>query len=96
MSKISLNRLHDRRVCVALKTDASSHRVRGIGSYEQDQELGAVLRVEVGEGSEAFTLILDESSWEGVITPSSSRLADYEITLATAAQRRHSPVAQLT
>jgi hypothetical protein len=55
--------------------------VRGWGLYEQDPNLGSVLRICVAEGSGGFELVLAESHWTGIVESGHALGCDYLLHL---------------
>jgi hypothetical protein len=81
MSAVSLSDLHARKLEVRLSVNDLIRRFRGIGSYETDDKLGNVLRIDVDDGNGGFSLLLQEGQSKCVISAARESDLDYHVHL---------------
>jgi hypothetical protein len=83
MAEIALQDLHERRVRLVIRGSALPIRQAiGTGSYEQHELLGPVLRIEVREGPNTYSLVLQQSAWNGSIREAAGDDCEFEIAVA--------------
>jgi hypothetical protein len=81
MGTVSLSDLHARKLEVRLSINDLIRRFRGIGSYEADDKLGNVLRIDVDDGNGGFSLLLQEGQAKCVISAARESDLDYHVHL---------------
>lgn len=81
MTSVSLSDLHARRLEVRLSVNDLMRRFRGVGSYEIDDKLGNVLRIDVDDANGGFSLLLQEGESKCVICAARESDLDYHVQL---------------
>lgn len=81
MSQILLSQLHGSRVKVDLPLNGGLQSLVGLASYENDEELGNVLRVCIADPLGDFFFVMAETVYRGLIDPGASNDWDYRIVL---------------
>jgi hypothetical protein len=72
----------DRHTIAARLVVAGQTRVlRGRGHYQDDPELGPVLRIVVADATGDFELVLSEAQWTGSVEPGHALGCDYLVHL---------------
>lgn len=75
-----------KRFVLILRQADGERVVRGTTTYEQDPELGAVLRIspwaEQADSMPEPEIILQEQTWEGTIVPDDQFGCDYSVELS--------------
>lgn len=86
MPIIGLKQLHGATIEVEFEIQGRLRSISGQGSYDgSDPDLGAVLRILVGDPSETLEVLISESNWSGRLEPSELPGCDYRISLAKCA-----------
>jgi hypothetical protein len=81
-----LKQLHGATIEVELEIQGRLRSISGQGEYDgSDPDLGAVLRILVGDPSEAVEFLISESNWSGRLELSELPGCDYRISLAKCA-----------
>jgi len=75
--------LNGSTVAVELVQDGKHKLLRGIASYSHDPQLGRVLKVSIQEEWGDFDFVLQESQWDGEISPGTAHGCDYQICVST-------------
>ena len=78
----TLAELDARRVAVHLVVDGREQFLKGLAQFEEDRELGRVLRVKIADPSGNFEFVFSESKWQGQILPGQAVGCDYLLRLA--------------
>lgn len=73
----SLATLDRRSIAVQLTTPSGVQLLAGVGAYEYDPDLGAVLRVAVSDGVTSYDLMFVENRWTGSIESGEAHGCDY-------------------
>jgi len=81
MATVSLSDLHARKLEVRLSINDLIQRFRGIGSYETDDKLGNILRIDVDDENGGFSLLLPEGQSKCVISAARESDLDYHVHL---------------
>jgi hypothetical protein len=81
MTSVSLSDLHACRLEVRLSVNDLMRRFRGVGSYEIDDKLGNVLRIDVDDANGGFSLLLQEGESKCVIRAAGESDLDYHVHL---------------
>jgi hypothetical protein len=78
--EISLSALHLRTIGLKLALSGHDQLLVGRGIYEQDPDLGSVLRVKV-TGANGCEFLIAEDSWDGEILPGDGMDCDFLLIL---------------
>lgn len=77
-----LAHLHRRSVAVRFEAQGQDRLLRGEGIFENDAQLGAILRIQFPEHPEDGEFLVLEKEWRGDIEPGATAGCDFLICLA--------------
>ena len=77
---LALSKLHLRTIAIQLLVAGQERLLIGYGSYEHDQSLGYVLRIQFPADADS-EIVLVEGTWTGEILPGAEASCDYLIRL---------------
>jgi hypothetical protein len=87
MVTIPLQRLHNRKIQLAIEIDQQLRFFQGKGEYEFRPDAGWVLIIHVADQLGEFSFVLQEASWKGPVIPGTSKEYDYMIQLTESEPR---------
>ena len=80
----NLSHLDGKAIAIVLILANRSHTLRGVATYEADEEFGSRLRIRFDSLNDRDghpQLIIDENDWAGTVVETPSEDCDYVITL---------------
>jgi hypothetical protein len=84
MASLPLCRLHQRTVRIDFAAPSFARHAYGVASYEEDADLGSILRIDIGDAGAPVDILLQESSWTGQINFSDTRDYEFRVLLGDA------------
>lgn len=81
MPSIRFDSLHGCKIRCKIRIGNSERHVQGTATYERDGDLGQVLRLSMEDQEIHYSILLQESQWQGHVLPPTAPEEPYHIDL---------------